>query len=534
MTRALGRYELLRPIARGGMAEVFLARRRGAAGVEKRLVIKRIRPERSASPRLLELFVREARLSMALAHQNIVPVFDFGRAGDELFLAMEHVDGHDLGDALGRAAKRGQPIDPVLAAFVAAECCQALDYAHTRTDDSGRLLGVVHRDVTPRNVLLSMAGEVKLVDFGVASLSGEAGGRLRGTPAYMAPEQARGEPVDGRADLYALGIILWEALTGLRARSGDQSAIVQQAQQGQLPPLPDDVPAPLAQVIRRATAVAPADRFADARAMAEALDAYIVSARAARPELPSPARRLSAWLRELWPEGEEVLTSGTFELDAQLPSGPAATFVDDGEAAVLGRETQRSIAATIGEDDEAAPPPAPAPTQTSEPAPTPRRRSRWVALTLLGAGGAAAIGIAAAQRPARAPVALPIVVSDAAPAPAAPPADAALLADATPPAAPDAAPVPPPHKPPVPPRPRPVPTPVVPKTSRKVTLGARPWARFTIDADATPHETPETVELTPGRHVIHFENPEMAVRRDVILVVPADHDIAHVENLVER
>src|SRR6478735_8036986 len=151
MARALGRYELLRPLARGGMAEVYLARRR-AAGVEKWLVVKRIRPERSGDPRFLDLFMREARLTMSLAHQNIVPVFDFGRIDDQVFIAMERVEGRDLGSSLARAKK---PLPPLLAAFVAAECLQALDYAHRRRGIDGAALGIVHRDVTPRNVLLS-------------------------------------------------------------------------------------------------------------------------------------------------------------------------------------------------------------------------------------------------------------------------------------------------------------------------------------------------------------------------------------------
>jgi serine/threonine protein kinase len=128
MSRALGRYELLRPLARGGMAEVFLARRR-AAGVEKWLVVKRMRRERAGDPRVLELFVREARLSMSLAHQNIVPVFDFGRIDDQVFIEMERVEGKDVGSSLDKA--KG-PLPPLLAAFIAAECCQALDYAHLR------------------------------------------------------------------------------------------------------------------------------------------------------------------------------------------------------------------------------------------------------------------------------------------------------------------------------------------------------------------------------------------------------------------
>nr|MBA3542316.1 serine/threonine protein kinase [Deltaproteobacteria bacterium] len=180
MVRALGRYELLRPLARGGMADVYLARRR-VGGIEKLLVVKRMRPERSGDARFLALFMREASVSMSLAHQNIVPVFDFGRSGEDVFLAMERVEGRDLGSSLQRATR---PLPSLVAAFVAAECCQALHYAHHRKGDGGVSLELVHRDVTPRNVLLSWSGEVKLTDFGIASVAGDANARLLGTPAY--------------------------------------------------------------------------------------------------------------------------------------------------------------------------------------------------------------------------------------------------------------------------------------------------------------------------------------------------------------
>src|SRR5258706_10705171 len=234
MSRALGRYELLRPLARGGMGEVYLARRR-AAGVEKWLVVKRMRPEKSGDARFLDLFVREARLSMSLVHQNIGPVFDFGRIDDQVFLAMERVEGRDLGSSLARAATHRMP--PLLAAFVAAECLQALDYAHQRRGPDGVALGIVHRDVTPRNVLLSWSGEVKLTDFGIATLAGEATSRLLGTPQYMAPEQARSEPIDPRADIYAIGLVLREALSGIRPRPGaDRESILDAARRGALLP----------------------------------------------------------------------------------------------------------------------------------------------------------------------------------------------------------------------------------------------------------------------------------------------------------
>jgi serine/threonine-protein kinase len=270
--RTLGRYELLRPLARGGMAEVYLARRR-VAGVEKRLVIKRLRRERTADPRFLDLFVKEAQLSMSLVQQNIVPVFDFGRAGDDVFLAMEHIDGRDLGSSLAR--QRGAGLPPLVAAFIAAECCHALHYAHR---DARRGAGsVVHRDVTPRNVLLSWAGEVKLADFGIAAAMGGGEGALAGTPGYMAPEQARGEPLDARADLYSLGLVLWEMLSGERARAGgERGELLEAARKNLLPPLPAGLHPELAELLRDATADAPAARLPSAQAMADRLDAFMV------------------------------------------------------------------------------------------------------------------------------------------------------------------------------------------------------------------------------------------------------------------
>jgi eukaryotic-like serine/threonine-protein kinase len=272
----LGRYELLRPLARGGMAEVYLARRR-VAGVEKRLVIKRLRRERVADPRFLDLFVKEAQLSMTLVQQNIVPVFDFGRIGDDVFLAMEHIDGRDLGSTLSRSRGCGMP--PLIAAFIASECCHALHHAHSGAGNGGSC--VVHRDVTPRNILLSWSGEVKLADFGIASAMGIEDSTLIGTPGYMAPEQARGESVDGRADLYALGLVLWEMLTGAHVRHGsDPRSLVAAAQRDELPPIPDGLPAELTEVIARATDGDRERRLASARRMSDQLDTFMVGARA--------------------------------------------------------------------------------------------------------------------------------------------------------------------------------------------------------------------------------------------------------------
>jgi serine/threonine protein kinase len=370
------------------MAEVYLARRR-AGGVEKWLVVKRMRPERSGDVRFLDLFVREARLSMSLVHQNIVPVFDFGRIDDQVFLAMERVEGKDLGSSLARAETHRLP--PLLAAFIAAECCQALDYAHQRKSPDGVALGVVHRDVTPRNVLLSWSGEVKLTDFGIAALAGDATSRLLGTPQYMAPEQARSEPIDPRADIYAIGLVLREAVSGTRPRPGaDRDTILDAARRGELLPwshLPaavpdpagieialgsgnlrpppdhapgDPPPATLVAIIDRATALRPDDRYPDARSMLEELDSFIVGERAAH-KAESPARQLAAWLSSVWEGARDDI-----ETDATIEGDHLVSFLDDGALDVVGTGTVRSLAATAADDAPVAPA---APSAVAGPAP---------------------------------------------------------------------------------------------------------------------------------------------------------------------
>lgn len=329
------------------MAEVFVARR-VVGGVEKRLVIKRIRRERASDPRFVAMFVEEARLSMGLVHRNIVPVFDFGRAGDELFLAMELVDGPDLDAILRRARALDTRLAPMLAAYLALEACQALEHAHHATAPDGSPRPLVHRDVTPRNVLVSRAGEVKLVDFGVASsglADGREAGAVRGTPAYMAPEQARGEGVDGRADLFSLGLVLWEALAGRRAYPGrSQAELLAQARAARVEALPAEVPEPLRRVVARATAEQVSERYDSARAMQLALDEYLVAARAAANS-PPPSHLLAAWLAEHLPP--EPLPSA----EIAIPDGPVLTFLDDGADSVVGdeRATFRSLAETVAE-----------------------------------------------------------------------------------------------------------------------------------------------------------------------------------------
>lgn len=511
MSRALGRYELLRPIARGGMAEVWVARRR-AAGVEKWLVVKRIRPERATDARFLELFVREARLSMSLAHQNIVPVFDFGRIDDQVFIAMERVEGKDLGSTL---AKAGAPVQPLIAAFVAAECCQALDYAHLRRGPDGTPLGIVHRDVTPRNVMLSWAGEVKLTDFGIATLATDAKGSVIGTPGYMAPEQARNEAVDARADVYAVGLVLREALTGEKPRGGgEREAILSQARSGELAAWRYD--GPLRAIADKATAPDPAARYASASEMAAALDAYIVAERAATKS-EAPARLLAKWLADVW--GDEKEEAG---IDEAITGTAFESFLDDG---VVGTGTERSMMATAADEDEAPPipEPVPAPPVASH---SPARAGRYVLI----AGGVAAAVAAVAMWPSsrreavlqgEVPRDARMIVIDAEVVRV--PVDAAV-ADATVVVAP-----PPIDAGRIVRRPSADAGTVAPRTLRKVMVNATPWAYVTVDNDPARFETLATLHLTPGQHVLHFEHE--STKKDVSITVPDDDSLAITQSM---
>ncbi len=218
-----GKYDLLERIAAGGMAEVFLARATGLAGFERRLVIKRIREEHAHDPRFVQSFVNEARIGVHLNHPNIVQVYELGRVGDAWYIAMEHLHGRDLTRLRRSIDARGERIAPAVAVRLVADVCRALAYAHTRETEDGQPLGLVHRDVSPHNVVVTFSGEVKLVDFGIARLMHTGAGQREGNHrigggkyAYMSPEQARGEALDHRSDLFSAGIVLWELLAGHR------------------------------------------------------------------------------------------------------------------------------------------------------------------------------------------------------------------------------------------------------------------------------------------------------------------------------
>jgi serine/threonine protein kinase/tetratricopeptide (TPR) repeat protein len=281
-----GRYQLLERIARGGMAEVFKAKSYGVEGFEKVVVLKRILPELAQNQSFVDMFLHEARLSVALSHANIVQVFDLGREEDTYFIAMEYVLGADLAQSLRRCRRDGREVPVEVAVLIACEVARALDYAHRRKDARGRNLGIVHRDISPQNILLSREGEVKVTDFGIAKAAStvEAGGTVRGKYAYMPPEQARGEEVDARADIYSLGVTLFELLAGENpfapstAFAPDPKQVLERVIEGRatsLRSLRAEVPDELLRVVETSMAPDPADRYSNAAKVYEDLTAFL-------------------------------------------------------------------------------------------------------------------------------------------------------------------------------------------------------------------------------------------------------------------
>ncbi len=281
----LGPYTLLRRLGAGGMAEVFLAVAYGASGFEKKIAIKTILPELRGRGDLERLIIEEARLGARLAHRNLVGVHELGVAEGSYYVRIDWIDGADL----ATLARRERP-SPELALFVAEEVALALDFVHRATDDAGRALGVVHRDVSPANILCSRAGEVKLADFGIAKATRLAdltqGGVVKGKYAYMSPEQLTGEPLGPASDQFGLGVMLAELLTGTRPFDGEGPLETMDRIREAVPPALAGLPADLAAIVRRALERSPADRFESAEALCRALaEARRVRTPVAAPDL---------------------------------------------------------------------------------------------------------------------------------------------------------------------------------------------------------------------------------------------------------
>ena len=303
---SFGNYRLLRRLARGGMAEVFLARQQGVEGFERRVAIKRILPHLSDSAEFRTMFLDEARLAAQLSHPNIIHIYDFGKVEDYYFIAMEYVDGVDLGRLIKQA--RTLPVPFEIVARIMADICAGLHYAHNITDGAGKRLNVVHRDVTPQNVLVTYDGIVKVVDFGIAKATWQASrtrpGVVKGKYAYMSPEQVEGRALDARSDIFSVGICLYELLTGMPLYRRDNVTEAMKEIRDGKPIHPEqhrsDIPSEIIVVLKRALSTSRDDRYPTAASMQLDLERYLKAAKGlATPQV------LGDYLRQEVPRGPD-------------------------------------------------------------------------------------------------------------------------------------------------------------------------------------------------------------------------------------
>jgi serine/threonine protein kinase len=423
-----GRYILLDRIGVGGMAEIFRAVMPGVEGFQRTFVIKRILAERAQSPYFVDMFVQEARINAVLHHPNIVQVFDFGHVAGTYFLAMEYVRGRDVSEVLRRLRRQGRQCPVGVAAYIAREVAVALGYAHALSGPDGQPLHIVHRDVSPSNIMCPRTGGVKLLDFGIAKTVGEAEvektgvGLFKGKISYIAPERIKEQPVDGRSDLFSLGIVLWELLAGRKLFRGKNELETLQNVAGMAVPLAssvrEGVPPALDRIVARALSRDPAERFATGQEMAEALDGVL-------DVLHYPARALPDLLHELF--GAELASRQipTTGLAADLLAAAKTETSNAAPRTGSGSADFEDYSVSIG---TAAPPPVrPKPGWMSYAAASIGTATLLLLLFARGGGGRSQGATIGATIPARA-VAAPVLAAPVAPPPQ--------------PAAPDPTPVP--------------------------------------------------------------------------------------------
>ncbi len=299
----VGKYQLVSKLAKGGMAEVFLAKVTGPMGFEKTLVLKRILPHLAEDPQFVGMFFTEARVAARLNHPHIVQIFDFGQAEGSYFLAMEYIDGPDLRTLVARATQAGVRLPPAFCAKLISAACEALAFAHDFVDpDTGQHLELIHRDISPDNLLLSRQGALKVVDFGIAKAANQSHktktGLIKGKLAYMPVEQLQGQALDRRVDVYALGVVLYELLTGKYPFEAATDVNMMQAILFE-PRVPaasrrPDLPQALADILDKALAKEREQRYPDCVSFQEDLERFILST-----GQPMGARELAQWVERL-------------------------------------------------------------------------------------------------------------------------------------------------------------------------------------------------------------------------------------------
>jgi serine/threonine protein kinase len=390
--RQVGRYRIVRHLASGGMAELYIARQEAMGGFEKEIVVKILQPKYAENPRVVQMFLDEARLAAKLNHQSIVHVYDVAEDGGLKYIAMEYIRGETLTEIVrhGVAARRYLPLEH--AVHVVRQTAAGLAYAHAWREPDGHLLRIVHRDVSPTNILVTMEGQVKIVDFGIAraqaELRDEAGGVI-GKASYMSPEQVRGEGVDYRSDIFSLGIILYELTLGQRLFRGPAEAVMKRIVDEKVAPptaVQRDFPPALELIIMRALERRPEDRYQSAEEMRVDLEEFL-----ADEGLRTGSRRMALYMREIFP------LAGAFPQEGGPPAALAAgdsgnvpleaRVRDDSEELNFDRRAPLSLRfeAAPAEDEQPvsrypapiprdeAPPPAPRPSPGTKPSPAPER-----------------------------------------------------------------------------------------------------------------------------------------------------------------
>lgn len=504
MIRTFGKYLLDEEIARGGMSRVFSARLRGVGGFEKRLVVKQILPELASDPRFVSMFVQEAKTLVQMSHPHIAPVFELGVVDGVYFLAMEHVEGATLSAIL-----RDGKLAPGLAAHLGVEIAGALHYAHTRFD-------IVHRDVTPRNVIIDADGHSRLLDFGIAAPLSDEDAEIFGTPGYLSPEQLAGR-VEPASDVFSLGAVLFEALTGRRAfeaRTVDES---ERALRAEGPAFAGDgVDGALRAIVERALARDPEARFRSAAELGRALRGWLASAHpeGVGPELGLRAERAERGERlSRAPRDEGVVTPRTHEVRT-LATSPALDALVGAEP--VGAEPMDAAPSDDAPASEGGTVPIERPSRepAAEPEATldasaraarPTERASGLASLvpyLLGAAlvGALAIGLWPSEEPPRPPEPEPAM---RAPIPAEPAEDPPREARPTPPIAPvepTAAPIEPPPALEVAPQPR---------ATVALTVNASPWAEVELDGRPVGRTPQRALSVRAGRHTILLRCPPL-------------------------
>jgi serine/threonine protein kinase len=333
-----GKYYLLERINVGGMAEVFKAKTFGVEGFERLLAVKRILPNIAEDEEFITMFIDEAKIAVQLQHANIAQIFDLGKVDDSFFIALEYVHGRDLRSIFDRMRNKAESLPISMACYVTMQVCEGLDYAHNKRDAQGRELNLVHRDISPQNVLIGYEGEVKLIDFGIAKAAGKASktqaGILKGKFGYMSPEQVRGLPIDKRSDIFAVGIVLYELLTGERLFIGETDfSTLEKVRNVEIQPPSSynkKIPPELERVVLKALARDPDDRYANAIDLHDDLQSFLYSV----GEFFS-RKDLAAWMKKTFAmEIEE--DNGKLEEYRQIAAPVAASGAEVSRRAAVG------------------------------------------------------------------------------------------------------------------------------------------------------------------------------------------------------